>query len=163
MDHEGGSRDNRHDTNDKGGLTRFGISQFWKDKIDIENCTKEEAKDFYIRYFFSRIETGNQGIDLFLFDSLVQHDKDACIWLQKALGFKGRTLDGIIGSKTRATVNTLISSGIGKQAELIQSVASFRMEHYMDIDDNYASRYHKGWSRRFVDVLVASLQEAQPF
>jgi lysozyme family protein len=155
MKHEGGSKDNASDKHDKGGYTRYGISQLWKDEIDIMNCTEEEAFAFYQKYFFSRIETGQKGLDLFLFDSLVQHDRDACIWLQKALGFTGSALDGIIGEQTgRAVMKKFMYLPNG--LDLIKDVAALRMEYYMDLDDDYAERYHKGWSRRFCDILMTS-------
>jgi lysozyme family protein len=156
MGHEGGSQDNEGDTVDKGGWTRYGISQFWKDKIDIRNCTEQEAKAFYIEYFFSRIETGYQGLDLFLFDSLLQHDQDACIWLQESLGFTGKDVDGIIGKGTLGRLDSLILMDTPVES-IIEKVAAKRMEHYMSIDQDYAKHYRKGWSRRFVDILSLSL------
>ena len=157
MKHEGGSRDNSGDTTDKGGYTRFGISQFWKDKIDIQNCTEIEARNFYKEYFFSRIETGYAGLDLFLFDSLVQHDKDACIWLQEATGLAGKQVDGIIGSGTKNKLRNTIGTFHRGESSIIKKIAAKRMQHYMDLDDNYGSKYHKGWSVRFVDILAESL------
>lgn len=160
---EGGSKDNRGDNNDRGGYTRYGISQFWKDKIDIENCTEQEAKDFYRKYFFSRIETSYEGINMFLFDSIVQHDDDACIWLQEAAGLTGKQVDGIIGSGTKRALDKTINAAYGGEQHILKKIAAKRMEHYMDLDDSYAKRYHKGWSRRFVDVLSQSLSIAVPF
>lgn len=163
MKHEGGSRDNTGDLTDKGGYTRFGISQFWKDKIDIKNCTELEARNFYEDYFFSRIKTGYHGLDLFLFDSLVQHDKDACIWLQEAIGLSGKQVDGIIGSVTRHRLKNTIGTFHKGEVSVLKKIAAKRMEHYMNLDDSYGSKYHKGWSNRFVDILSESLSLAVPF
>ncbi len=159
MLHEGGSQDNSSDKHDKGGFTRYGISQFWKDKIDIANCTEREAYEFYDKYFYSRIETDYEGLNLFLFDSVIQHDRDACIWLQESLGFNGSQLDGIIGSGTRRAVANYIED-LYSEEKLIEKIAALRMQHYMDIKDEYAGRYHKGWSRRFVSVYRSSLSKA---
>jgi lysozyme family protein len=163
MEHEGGCEDNSGDTKDRGGYTRFGISQFWKDYIDIANCTETEAKEFYRKYFFKRICTGYIGLDMFLFDSLVQHDKDACIWLQESIGLAGKQLDGVIGSNTKRRLKDVILSSSGGEITIIKKVASKRMKHYMDLDDDYGRRYHAGWSNRFVDVLSESLNLAVPF
>ena len=163
MKHEGGSMDNSRDTHDKGGYTRYGISQFWKDKIDIRNCTEMEARSFYKEYFFSRIETGYLGLDLFLFDSLVQHDQDACVWLQQAIGLTGKQVDGIIGSGTKNRLARAIGTFHKGELSIIKEVAAARMKHYMDIEDDYGSRYHAGWSNRFVDVLTESINLTRKF
>jgi lysozyme family protein len=52
--HEGGSTFS-NDSNNRGGATRYGISQKAYPDIDIQNLTKQKARDIYRRDYWSRV------------------------------------------------------------------------------------------------------------
>lgn len=99
------------DSNDPGGLTKFGISKKSYPHLDIENLTLEDAKEIYRRDFWmkasSRIIKQGLGIKLFTVavltgvNTAVKLMQDACNQFGHNL-----TLDGIMGPKTAYCINS---------------------------------------------------------
>ena len=62
-----------NDPNDPGGLTKWGISKRANPDLDIENLTKEQAKDIYRKRYWEQAgcDLLPYPIDVFVFDSAV--------------------------------------------------------------------------------------------
>ncbi|HCZ9100903.1 TPA: peptidoglycan-binding protein [Klebsiella michiganensis] len=157
-----------NDPTDKGGETKFGIS----DKRDgiadgmtdvdgdgkpdtrIKDLTQEQAGQIYYRDYWypSYCTDWPDGISLFVFDSAVQHGpKKAIQILQEAAGVAA---DGIVGPKTTSAV-------IGADAEwLLLRCLLRRSRYYADIIKSNASqgKFLNGWFNR-LDELANACQE----
>ncbi|HSY77906.1 MAG TPA: glycosyl hydrolase 108 family protein, partial [Bacteroidia bacterium] len=88
--------------NDKGGLTKYGISQAAYPNLDISNLTKEQATDVYRNDYWNT--AGCNGLKLEIqfihFDTAVNMGVGKAIKiLQQASGVP---IDGILGTETLA-------------------------------------------------------------
>lgn len=114
---EGGLTDNVHD---RGGITKYGISfKFLKSvnpkatREDIENLTKQQAKDLYKTYFWDKVKADkikSYPIASQLFDIAVNSGVSCAVRLiQQACNYFNCNLivDGIIGNKTINAINSL--------------------------------------------------------
>lgn len=157
-----------NDPTDKGGETKFGIS----DKRDgiadgktdvngdgkpdtaIKDLTPEQAAQIYFRDYWQAAYCTDwpDGISLFVFDSSVQHGVKAAIrQLQSAAGV---TADGIVGPNTTRAV-------ICADPEwLLNRCFLRRSRFYADIIKSNASqgKYLSGWFNR-LDELANACQE----
>ena len=157
-----------NDHTDKGGETKFGIS----DKRDgiadgktdvngdgkpdtaIKDLTPEQAAQIYFRDYWQAAYCTDwpDGISLFVFDSSVQHGVKAAIrQLQSAAGV---TADGIVGPNTTRAV-------ICADPEwLLNRCFLRRSRFYADIIKSNASqgKYLSGWFNR-LDELANACQE----
>ncbi|GAB7451004.1 N-acetylmuramidase [Enterobacter roggenkampii] len=157
-----------NDPTDKGGETKFGIS----DKRDgiadgktdvngdgkpdtaIKDLTPEQAAQIYFRDYWQAAYCTDwpDGISLFVFDSSVQHGVKAAIrQLQSAAGV---TADGIVGPNTTRAV-------IGADPEwLLNRCFLRRARYYADIIKSNSSqgKYLNGWFNR-LDELANACQE----
>jgi lysozyme family protein len=101
---EGGAKITR-DPNDPGGLTKFGISQKAYPNLDIANLTYEQAKDIYIRDYYTKnnIQLLPERFQEPVLDFTVHSGPMNGVGLfQKIVGAKP---DGKIGPVTLAAVN----------------------------------------------------------
>ncbi|RZF83726.1 secretion activator protein [Pseudoalteromonas sp. CO325X] len=100
---EGGLRDDggiNDKASDRGGLTKFGISQRAFPSVDIASLTLEQAVRLYHRHYWRPIhgEELPDGVNLMLFDAAVQHGVGSSAkLLQRKIGVSA---DGIIGPNT---------------------------------------------------------------
>ena len=157
-----------NDPTDKGGETKFGIS----DKRDgiadgktdvngdgkpdtaIKDLTPEQAAQIYFRDYWQAAYCTDwpDGISLFVFDSSVQHGVKAAIrQLQSAAGV---TADGIVGPNTTRAV-------ICADPEwLLNRCFLRRARYYADIIKSNSSqgKYLNGWFNR-LDELANACQE----
>ncbi|WP_035606011.1 glycoside hydrolase family 108 protein [Edwardsiella tarda] len=157
-----------NDPTDKGGETKFGISDKRDGLADgktdvsgdgkpdtaIKYLTKDQAGLIYLRDYWNPACCSDwpDGISLFVFDSAVQHGvKNAIKQLQAAVGV---TADGIIGPKTKQAV-------IGADPEwLLTRCFLRRARYYADIIKSNSSqgKYLNGWFNR-LDELANACQE----
>lgn len=107
--HEGGYVDNPAD---RGGATKFGISQRSYPHLDIANLTRDEAVAIYHRDYWTRHRYGeliHVDVAIKTFDlSVNMGPANAHRILQRAVNWAtgtGLVVDGIIGSKTIAATN----------------------------------------------------------
>ncbi|MBR7436834.1 Predicted lysozyme (DUF847) [Klebsiella oxytoca] len=157
-----------NDPTDKGGETKYGISDRrdgladGKTDVDgdgkpdtrIKDLTEEQAGQIYFRDYWypSYCSEWPDGISLFVFDSAVQHNpKKAIQLLQDAVGV---TADGIIGPKTRTAVASADAEWLLTRCFLRRS------RYYADIIKSNASqgKYLNGWFNR-LDLLANACQE----
>ena len=106
------------DPEDRGGLTKFGISQRSYPNVDIRNLTEQQAKEIYKRDFWDKVKADDiqsQEMAENLFDTAVNMGpRTASRLAQLALDIE--PIDGIIGQKTIAALNA-------KSAEIFISLA----------------------------------------
>lgn len=154
-----------NDPTDKGGETKFGISDMrdgladGKADVDgdgkpdtrIKDLTQEQAGEIYYRDYWYPTYCNDwpDGISLIVFDAAVQHGvKKSVSLLQDAAGV---TADGIVGPKTTAAV-------IGADPEwLLTRYLLRRSRYYADIikSNSAQGKYLNGWFNRLDAVADA--------
>ncbi len=156
LENEGGDSD---DKDDRGGKTRFGISQRAFPDLDISSLTLQDAKDIYRKEFWER-----PGFDQLPYDTLAVKVFDAGInmgtkaagkLLQRALNdtvpigaeeaeLKKIKVDGRIGP------NTLGEITARDQEELMAAYVKRLRKRYGDIVRRRPknSKFLRGWMKR---------------
>lgn len=129
---------------DRGGATRFGISQVAHPYVDVANLTAERAAQIYKHEYWD-----GRGCDLLplrlgiaLVDGEINHrPRVASRMLQHALGV---TPDGYVGQQTAAAAKT------ADQDAVIERYLTGRAKYYHDIVDGNASQrvFIRGWLAR---------------
>lgn len=133
---------------DKGGLTKFGITHAAYPRLDIENLSFEEAYQLYLRDYWEPLKLDQlKSIRLRwkVFDIAVNMGKvTSAMALQKATG---ATVDGEVGSDTLGRANSM------EENELIAKLVELQAERYVRIVLRDASqiRFLLGWMRRATD------------
>lgn len=129
---------------DRGGRTRFGISQKAHPDVDVPNLTWEKARDIYrVRYWGEAgCERSPPDVAFALFDAAVQHNPRRAIrFLQMGLGI---TADGIYGPVTERAVRNHPNAALemmGERGEFYARIVSGRPSQKVFMD---------GWFRRLV-------------
>jgi lysozyme family protein len=143
--HEGGLA---NDAVDKGGLTKFGISQRAYPDLDIASLTVEQACELYAADYWRPIQ-GDQlpyPIALAVFDTAVNCGvRTAVKMLQELIG---TTADGIIGPKTLAAL------AHHQPGALAQQYCWARMRFLVRIVKRNLSqlRFLAGWTNRVSEL-----------
>ncbi len=130
---------------DKGGLTKYGISQHSYPGVNIRELTLEKAKEIYKRDFWTPCHCDELlwPINLCLFDWAVNSGPEVAVrFLQRILKVK---IDGKLGPKTLASV-TLFHDPI----EVSKKILEERFNNYLDLVKNNPSNsiFLKGWLKR---------------
>lgn len=155
---EGGFVD---DPADRGGKTRFGISQKSYPKLDIANLTLEQAEHIYFTDYWVSIRGDRlpHAVAFIVFDCAVNMGVGtASKLLQQAVSAE---VDGIIGSRTVALTCAFSPAYVCRYFTDIREVA------YCDIveADPTQSRFISGWVQRAKRVrdqgLKLSLDDKQ--
>ena len=149
---EGGFSD---DKNDKGGITKFGISERSYPNIDITQLTLEEAKNIYYEDFWLKNKCNRvtyAKVAIKLFDISVNTGlKVAARILQRAVRASGIMLneDGIIGERTIHSVNKI-------DGEILLSALKSEIAGYYRIIITKNDRlkvFENGWlNRAYADI-----------
>ncbi len=143
--HEGGAKFT-DDPNDRGGATKYGISQRAYPDVDIRNLTEQQARDIYKRDYWDRIrgdEITSQAVAENIFDTAVNMGvRTASRLAQVALEIE--PADGIIGSQSLKVIN---------QADEALFIANFtiaKIARYAYICNRNKSqkKYLLGWLNR---------------
>lgn len=133
---------------DKGGLTKYGISQRSYPNIDIKALTLDEARQLYKRDYWNALQMEHlpEGVRFDLFDMAVNSGVSQAVkTLQRAVG-AGE--DGKLGPVTIAAVRDLSDA---------QVVARFNGARLMFMTNLMTwQHFGKGWARR----IAANLLEA---
>lgn len=118
---EGGYSDH---ANDRGGKTKYGISQASFPNIDIANLTKEQAKDIYRTHYWKNLGGINyQDLANVVFEICVMSgNKKGITLLQQAANRCGAKLaeDGALGGNTLAAANSINPKWILAELRLLQ-------------------------------------------
>jgi lysozyme family protein len=148
---EGGYVD---DPVDRGGKTRFGISQKSYPKLDIASLTLEQAEHIYYTDYWVSIRGDRlpHAVALVVFDCAVnQGVGTASKLLQRAISAEA---DGIIGSRTVAMACALDA------AYVCRAFTDLRELNYCEIveADPTQSRFISGWVQRAKRVRDQALK-----
>lgn len=160
-----------NDPTDRGGETNLGISDKRDGVADgmtdvdgdgkpdtrIRDLTVEQAGQIYFRDYWypAYCPLWPDEVALFVFDSSVQHGaKKAVQLLQEAVGFTGKSVDGIAGKNTRAAV------GSADPDWLMNRLYLRRSRYYADIIKSNPSqgKFLNGWFNR-LDNLADACRE----
>ena len=140
--HEGGYSEDPHD---RGGKTKYGISQRAYPNEDIAALTLERAKTLYQRDYWRKIRGDElpEEVALPLFDAAVNHGvKTAIRMMQRAVGVRD---DGVIGPRTLEAAHLI---------EPARFVARFLGDRLMYMTNLATWAHHgQGWSRRVAREL----------
>jgi lysozyme family protein len=134
------------DPNDRGGVTRYGISSRAYPNVDIRNLTEQQACNIYKREYWDKVRGDDilsQDLAEIIFDSAVNMGEKTTIkLLQSAIPMN--TIDGIFGPKTLNCVNGLPPD------DTIKSFILLKIARYVKICETDASqkKYFFGWIRR---------------
>ena len=123
----------------------------------IRDLTVEQAGQIYFRDYWypAYCQLWPDDIALFVFDSAVQHGvKKAVQLLQEAVGFTGKSVDGIAGKNTRAAVERADPDW------LLNRLFLQRSRYYADIIKANSSqgKFLNGWFNR-LDNLADACRE----
>ena len=133
---------------DKGGMTKYGISQRAYPALDIAALTLDTAKEIYRRDYWSRAQCDRlpPALAFQVFDGAVNSGIGNSIrWLQEAGGV---AVDGVVGPLTLRKVGDMEPSIIiarynGVRLKFMASLSTFDV-------------FGRGWCRR----IAANLMEA---
>ena len=143
--HEGGAKFT-DDPTDRGGATKYGISQRAYPNVDIRNLTEQQARDIYKRDYWDRIradEMTSQAIAENIFDTAVNMGvRTASRLAQVALDIE--PADGIIGSQSLKTINA------ADESSFIANYTIAKIARYTYICNRNKSqkKYLLGWINR---------------
>jgi len=135
-----------NDSDDPGGLTRFGIAQNKHPEIDVASLTLEGARDVYRSEYWDRCQCDMfpPPLALALFDAAVNQGQVPAIkLLQRALRVEA---DGIVGPDTITAASGVVTE------DLLAEFLSYRANRYADGNP----KYRRGWLKRLFLVQRAS-------
>lgn len=135
------------DVNDKGGLTKYGISQNAYPNLDIRSLTKEKAQEIYKHDYYDACKIDsieNELLALHLFDMAVNAGVGRSIRMLQRLILVN--IDGVIGNNTINTVN----AGNWSKA-FIQA----RINYYKKIATGRNLVFLNGWLNRVKNTTNA--------
>ena len=146
--HEGGDTFT-NDTTDRGGATKYGISEKAYPDLDIRNLTEDEAKAIYKQNYWDRVrgdDIQSQMIAETIFDVCVNMGVVGGSKLaQKTL--KIEPADGIIGPQSLAVINA------ADEDLFVAKFALAKIQRYTEIcrADESQKKYLLGWLNRTLD------------
>ena len=138
-----------NDSDDPGGLTKYGISKRSNPDLDIENLTLEKAVDIYKERYWvpSKASRLEPKLAESYFDMVVNAGKRRSVKiLQEACNQKGHDLvvDGLIGKATIGACKSLEASRF----------RAFRVKYYVELVSRKPTlmKYYFGWFRRAIEA-----------
>ncbi len=144
-------------TTDTGGLTRYGISKNAYPNTDISSLTIEDAKLIYRRDYWDPLKLDElpHSVALAMLEAAVNLGLGPAVCcLQRAgnllLANKHLKVDGVLGPKTRGTVQKL--AGDSCQAMLLGvlvAIGRLNVHYRLASHPNY-SPYIRGWAGRCI-------------
>lgn len=147
-----------HHSNDRGGPTKYGISQAAHPGVNIEDLSLDDARSIYWKAYalpiqFEALAEIDEGLAIVVFDAAVHHGPAQAIrFLQRAASLENGGVDGVVGPKTlRAVAEWLVLD----QDELMNRFHAHRLMHFNRIvtanPDQHVFLY--GWIRRVVALI----------
>ncbi len=159
---EGGSKITNNPL-DRGGVTKYGVSQKAYPFLNIAALTQQQAADIYYRDYWlkSSCENLKPFMRLMVFNAAVNMGAVASKkLLQKTIGLKGDDIDGIVGGQTLAAISAYKSS----PSTFVTWYATNQVLRYLNIIDRRRSQevFKKGWIRRTFDAVFKTGQNVTP-
>ncbi len=139
---------------DKGGKTKYGISQRWYPHEDIKNLTMARAKEIYRRDYWDKLLLDriiSDQIASEVFDTAINMGPRSATWcVQNAINFlKPGTLrvDKQMGLRTISAVNAWI--GVNEET-LFKCLNGFQFIRYVHIIEERPDQavFSAGWMKR---------------
>ncbi len=158
LDTEGGYVDNPYD---RGGKTKYGISQRQYPDLNILTLTLEDAiaiyqRDYWLAYDCHQLPP---AFGVFLFDAVVNHNpKTAVRFIQRALRI---TTDGIIGPHTLGAARR--AAVMSSFDEVLSMAFAYRADYYHDlmVANRTQERFALGWFKRLFNLQKFIVEEVQ--
>lgn len=159
--HEGGKSKVRADpgnwTGGKVGVgvlrgTNMGIAAHAHPEADIENLTKDQARQIYLKIYWNPIQGSRlpAGIDLVTMDAAVNSGLGrGPRWTQRALGV---AQDSVIGSQT------IKAARYADAVSVVQRACGYRMGFLKGL--RTWDSFGRGWSRRVASVEAVGVRMA---
>ncbi len=134
---------------DRGGPTKFGISQASYPHLDIRNLTEDVAREIYRRDFWDRVGCDLLPAELRLavFDSAVNQGVSPAVRLLQ--GVVGVPEDGALGPKTLAAI-----AGWAPWEVLAYYLAARAMRY---VRTDTFETFGVGWMRRLFKVAIRTV------
>ena len=132
--------------NDKGGATKYGISQTAYPNVDIRNLTEQQARDIYKRDYWDRVrgdDLTSQMIAENLFDTAVNMGVRTASRLTQIM-LNIQPADGIIGSGSLGVINQQ------NEKEFMVQFTLVKIGYYANLcnKDRTQSKFLLGWINR---------------
>jgi len=149
--HEGGDKFTS-DPNDRGGDTKFGISQRAYPELDIKSLTEKAAKEIYKRDYWDKVKAdqiNSQQVAENIFDTAVNMGvRTASLMAQEVLDIK--PADGIIGPQSLEHIN------VASVDLFISKYTLLKVSHYVEIcrKNKSQKKYLLGWMNRTLEGVV---------
>lgn len=129
---------------DRGGLTKYGISQRAYPDLDIASLTEEEAIEIYKRDYWDKFKIGDMP-DKYkrdIFFNVVNSGSSAIRDLQQALGVD---VDGVVGPQTKGALEKF-------DGDLTRTIKEGQIDRYVRIaeKDPTQRQFLNGWINRAV-------------
>lgn len=130
---------------DRGGATKYGISQAAYPNLNIRELTEQQARDIYKRDYWDRVcgdRISDQVVAESIFDFAVNAGpRTSSRITQLALGVDP---DGIVGQQTISHINTIATK------EFLTAFALAKVAYYASIcnKDKSQSKFLLGWINR---------------
>lgn len=161
-----------NDNNDKGGLTRFGISSRFYFKVhpdataeNFDNLSLDDAINIYYRYFWQAhsLHLIDHPFSIVVFDQVVNRGFAAIRTLQQALNITTKgdlSVDGIMGP---ASVSSL-QRALDQHRDCLPLLLSFivlTQKSYINIciKDPSQNDFLKGWINRTLKYATGDFYE----
>lgn len=150
---EGGSKIT-DDPTDKGGLTKYGISQRAYPKEDIRNLSEDRAKELYKRDYWDKVQGDqikSQNIAEAIFDTAVNMGAGMAVKLaQWAMGMDA---DGVMGPKTLQLIHIYCENSDAEGLFLARYKLA-KIARYIDIckKNDSQRRFLVGWISRTLEA-----------
>jgi len=130
---------------DKGGATKYGISQRAYPSLDIRNLTEAQAREIYKRDYWDRVggdAIQSQLVAENLFDTAVNMGVRTASKLAQLC--TDQTPDGVIGSHTIDALNA------ANEHQFLAAYTLSKVARYVDIcnKDRSQSKFLLGWINR---------------
>ena len=152
-----------NDKADRGGETKYGISQRFLDDINssekVIDLRKERAIELYYENFWKKCNCDllHPGIGLIVFDYAVHSGVGrACKGLQRVINLESDNqikVDGVVGAMTISALNKIIKRPSGYPA-IVQALATIRGGLFLNIieGDQSQGAFFRGWYRRLWEI-----------
>ena len=145
---EGGDTLTNH-PNDKGGETKYGISQRYHPEVDVSRLTETQAIAIYIRDYWNPmrcVDLNSKRLRWKVFDTAVMFGTlRAAVMLQEAVEVDA---DGVIGPVTIAAANAMPEDTVLTRMAFIQT----KRRAYAVVKDTSQVVFLMGWIRRAQDL-----------
>jgi len=149
--HEGGAKFT-DDPSDRGGATKYGISQAAYPDLDIRNLTEQQAREIYKRDYWDRVradEIISQAVAENIFDTSVNMGVRTGSRLAQVAA-EIEPADGIIGSQSLKVINAC------DEAFFISNYTIAKIARYAYICNKNKSqkRFLLGWINRALGAVT---------